>query len=306
MEIYLDEKAIMEGLTGQLSRGEPMSRHTSWRTGGAADWFYRPSSKQDLSDFLKRLPADVPIQWFGLGSNSLVRDGGCRGVVVWTFKGLSRLTKESSHGIYAEAGVTCAKLARFAVAKGLSGAEFMVGIPGTVGGALAMNAGCFGYETWPIVRRAQTINAAGQLQWHLSGDVKWGYRSCELEDDAWFIGAELDLMPCENESGSRQMKKYLKRRAATQPIGLASAGSVFRNPPRHHAAQLIETAGLKGYAVGDACVSPKHANFIINSGNATSQQIEELIYAVRRKVAAVHGITLQLEIKIFGEKEASQ
>ncbi len=296
----------MDGLAGQLSHSEPMSRHTSWRTGGAADWFYRPNGKQDLSAFLKRLPAGVPVQWFGLGSNSLVRDGGYRGVVVWTFKGLSRLTKESSHAVYAEAGVTCAKLARFAAGKGLSGAEFMVGIPGTVGGALAMNAGCFGYETWPVVRRAQTVNAAGHLQWHSASAVKWGYRSCELADDEWFTGAEFDLTPCENDSGTRQMKKYLKRRAATQPIGLASAGSVFRNPPRHHAAQLIETAGLKGYAVGDACVSPKHANFIINSGNATSEDIENLIYAVRRKVAAVHGITLQLEVKIFGEAAALQ
>ena len=300
MEIHLDTDAMMYGLTGELKRSEPMSRHTSWRTGGTADWFYKPDGKRDLSKFLERLPPDVPITWFGLGSNSLVRDGGYRGVIISTLKGLAEIRTTGSHRVFAAAGVTCPKLARFATHNALCGAEFMVGIPGTVGGALAMNAGCFGSETWPIVTYAETIDIKGKIRKRDASDVDWGYRHCQLNSDEWFVGAEFALSPCEAETSKRRMKNYLKQRSLTQPIQSANAGSVFRNPPGDYAARLLETAGLKNYSIGAARISDKHANFIVNRGDATAREIEELIQFASQKVESVHGIKLELEVRIFG------
>ena len=292
----------MQGLKGELRRDEPMSRHTSWRAGGRANWFYTPKGKDDLGEFLKRIPRETQIAWCGLGSNTLVRDGGFPGVVVSTLKGLNEIHITENHGIYAQAGVPSAKLAKYSVKNSLCGAEFMVGIPGTVGGALAMNAGCFGSETWQIVRSADTITSDGEQKRTAALQFRWDYRFADLASGEWFTGAEFSLTPCRAEEGRERIKSLLRKRSESQPVQTANAGSVFRNPPGDYAARLLESAGLKGFSIGTARFSPVHSNFIENQGNATAQEIENLISHAIDKVEVVHGIELELEIKIIGNR----
>ena len=290
----------MDGLKGELRQDEPMSRHTSWRTGGRARWFYTPKGKTDLGEFLKRVPAEAEIAWCGLGSNMLVRDGGFDGVVISTLKGLDEIYQVDETDVYAEAGVPGAKLAKYSVKNSLGDAEFMVGIPGTVGGALAMNAGCFGSETWEIVDFADTINRKGEHIRKSKSEFNWGYRFVEKDIDEWFTGAQFKLSPCDSAKGKVKIQNLLKTRSSTQPIQTANAGSVFRNPNNDYAARLIESAGLKKYKVGQAEISGVHANFIENKGGATANDIEDLINYATEKVEKVHGIRLELEVKVIG------
>lgn len=292
----------LDGLRGELLANESMSRHTSWRTGGRARWHYTPYDKEDLRKFLQRVPNGTDIVWCGLGSNMLVRDRGFDGVVISTLKGLNRLHKTQDHRIFAEAGVPNPKLARSSVKISLCGGEFLIGIPGTVGGALAMNAGCFGSETYEIVRYAEVINRYGDLERRNASQITWGYRFTNMNPGEWFTGAEFQFTPCRSESGQAKIREFLKRRADTQPVQTANAGSVFRNPKGDFAARLIDTAGLKNFSIGGARISPKHANFIENRGDATAAQIEEVIQYTQKKVKKTHGIDLTLEVKIVGKR----
>ncbi len=290
-------------IRGQLRRNEPMCKHTSWRVGGDADRYFVPADRADLIAFLRRLGADTPIVWVGLGSNLLVRDGGIRGVVIVTHRGLGDLKRPAQGRIYAEAGVPGAKLARFSVRAGLAGAEFFAGIPGTLGGALAMNAGAFGSETWDVVAAAETVDSAGQVRRRCPDDFEIGYRSVTLPtDNEWFIAAELHLRPGNAEDGRERIRNLLLKRAQSQPLQVPSAGSVFRNPPGDFAARLIESCGLKGEREGGARVSERHANFIENRGGATAAQIEALIRRVQREVQRRHGVLLETEVRIIGER----
>ena len=286
--------------TGQLLLNEPMARHTSWRVGGPADRLYMASGLEDLQAFLSALPHGEPLHFVGLGSNLLVRDGGIRGTLVLMHDALTEMRFEGDK-VYAEAGVTCAKLARFAARAHLHGAEFLAGVPGTVGGALAMNAGCHGSETWDIVQRALTVDRHGQLHQRSQVDVEVGYRHVALPGEEWFVAAWLQLQKGDSTLAEEKIKALLARRLATQPLSQPNAGSVFRNPEGDHAARLIETCGLKGYRIGAAQVSEKHANFIVNLGEATAADIEQLIAHVRDTVEREQGIALQREVKIIGE-----
>jgi UDP-N-acetylmuramate dehydrogenase len=291
----------MTSLRGALRRHEPLARHTTWRVGGPADEFFIPADLDDLAVFLAARDAATPIFWLGLGSNLLVRDGGIRGVVIATSGALNRLERHGDDRIRAEAGVACAKLARFSAQQDLSGAEFLAGIPGTVGGALAMNAGAFGGETWPIVEAVETINRAGTVHVRASVAFEVGYRTVVGPLDEWFVAGHFKLATGQATEGQARIKGLLARRGATQPTQQANAGSVFRNPPGDHAARLIETAGLKGACEGAACVSMLHANFIINTGGATAAQIETLIARVQQTVLECHGVALHLEVRTVGE-----
>lgn len=299
--------ALQQTSQGRLLLNEPLARYTSWRTGGAADRFYIASSLEDLSQFLKSLPANEPVHFIGLGSNLLVRDGGVRGTVVLMHNVLADLYLDSDDGktmVYAEAGVTCAKLARFSARQHQHGAEFMAGIPGTVGGALAMNAGCHGSETWDAVARVRTIDREGNLHQRDKHEFAVSYRHVEMlhaHIDEWFVGAWFALTTGDIAPAEQKIKELLARRLATQPLNWPNAGSVFRNPPGDHAARLVEACGLKGYTLGGAQVSEKHANFIINLGTATANDIERLIAHVRETVRQQHGIELQQEIRVLGE-----
>lgn len=286
---------------GDMKYNVPMAKHTSWRVGGCADRFYTPADIDDLSHFLASLPADEFVFWLGLGSNLLVRDGGIRGTVIVQKGCLSEMDLLENNRVHAGVGVSCAKLARFCSRNNLLGGEFFAGIPGLLGGALAMNAGAFGGETWRYVESVTTINRQGTVYTRTSEDYAIGYRSVKGPQDEWFVSAVLQFEQGDGEKAAARVRQLLDKRAETQPTGVPSCGSVFRNPPGDHAARLIEATGLKGTRRGDAEVSKKHANFIINTGRAKARDIEELIYFVQQQVKQKQGVELQTEVKFVGE-----
>lgn len=292
-----------EGLRGEMLYDEPMSRHVSWRAGGVAQRLYRPADLADLQQFLRRMPADAPLMAVGLGSNLLVRDGGYRGTVVQMVGALTELRMDGAF-IYAQAGVPGAKLARFAATNHRCGAEFFVGIPGTLGGMLAMNAGCYGGETWNVVQRVQVLTRSGELLERTPQEFEIGYRHVapHTAREEIFVAAWLKLEAGDAEAARQDIKALMEKRSASQPLQLPNAGSVFRNPPDNHAAKLIEGCGLKGKRIGGAQVSEKHANFIVNVGEATAADIENLIEEVRATVLKQTGIELHPEVRIIGEK----
>jgi len=293
----------LTGLRGEMKYNEPMAKHTSWRVGGPADKFYTPADMDDLAQLLASLPPDEPVFWLGLGSNLLVRDGGIRGTVIAQKGCLAELELLDANRVQAGSGVSCAKLARFCSRNHLLGGEFFAGIPGLLGGALAMNAGAFGGETWRYVESVRCIDRSGKLYTHGPEDYRIGYRSVQGPAGQWFVSAVLKFNSGDGEKAAAQIRQLLDRRAQTQPTGLPSCGSVFRNPAGDHAARLIEAAGLKGEARGDAVVSEKHANFIINSGQARASDIEQLIQFVRQQVKDKYGVELITEVKIVGEPD---
>ena len=283
----------------RVRRDEPLSRHTSWHVGGPAELFFMPRDRADLVDFLKQLPVGTPLLWLGLGSNLLVRDGGVRGVVVSTKESLGTLERRGEREVHAEAGVACARIARECAKWNIGPAEFFTGIPGTLGGALAMNAGAFGGETWQHVSQVETVDAQGTVRERSASEYAAGYRHLQAPAAGeWFLAATLRF---EGVSSAEATKGLLEKRRATQPIGEWSCGSVFTNPPGDHAARLIEATGLKGVRLGGAVVSTKHANFILNEGDATARDIESLIQHVQREVARVQGVLLQPECRFVGE-----
>lgn len=285
----------------KLLLNEPMARYTSWRVGGKADRLYIPAGLTDLCAFLATLSPTEPVYFIGLGSNLLVRDGGIRGTVVLMHNVLTALDMDGEL-IYVEAGVTSAKLAKFCAKHGRQGAEFFAGIPGTLGGALAMNAGCYGTETWDVVSRVTTVNRQGQLHTRAAAEFKTSYRHVQMpQADEWFIAAWLDLAAGDAHESAQKIKALLATRLAAQPLNLPNAGSTFRNPPGDYAARLIEACGLKGYLIGGAQVSEKHANFIVNIGEANALDIELLIKHMYETVLAEHGIALQQEVKVIGD-----
>jgi len=284
----------------RVLRNVPLAKHTSWHVGGPADLFFVPRDIDDLGAFLRQLPLAVPLLWVGLGSNLLVRDGGFRGAVVVTHGALGALARESATRLRAEAGVPCARIARQCVQWGLGPAQFLAGIPGTLGGALAMNAGAWGGETWRHVVAVETIDRRGAVRKRDRGDYRIGYRSVRGPQAEWFVAALLEFEP-RPDADSGAIRDLLEQRKQTQPIGEWSCGSVFTNPPGEHAARLIEAAGLKGLRIGDASVSQKHANFIINHGAARAADIEALISRIQQAVAAQHGVALSPEVRIVGE-----
>jgi UDP-N-acetylmuramate dehydrogenase len=316
---------IAEGLRGILRYDVDMRRHTSWRAGGRVERMYQPADLQDLAVFLHALPADESLLAVGLGSNLLVRDGGLRGTVLLLHGALGELRIEAGGTVHAQAGVPGAKLARFAAMHDLRGAEFFTGIPGTVGGMLTMNAGCYGSEIWQVATRVQVLDRSGVLHERTAADYEIGYRSvkrsksplaplCQSgemqqargdlisnESEEFFVAAWFKFASGNGDESREAIKSLLSKRIASQPLNLPNAGSVFRNPPGDYAARLIESCGLKGKQIGGAQVSPKHANFIVNVGDATAADIENLINEVRATVEKNTGISLHPEVRIVGE-----
>ncbi|MGH8210112.1 MAG: UDP-N-acetylmuramate dehydrogenase [Steroidobacteraceae bacterium] len=285
----------------RVRRDEPMSRHTSWHVGGPAEVFFNPRDRTELAAFLRSLADDVPIHWVGLGSNLLIRDGGIKGVVISTHGTLDRLDRLNQTNVYGEAGLACARIAKQCIKWGLGPAEFLAGIPGTLGGALAMNAGAFGGETWRHVVEVETIDRRGQAHTRAAREFKVSYRQVTPPAPGeWFVAAKLtfERSPTVNEA---QVRELLERRKVSQPIGAWSCGSVFTNPPGDHAARLIDTAALKGFRIGDASVSQMDAIFMITHGQATAADLECLIQHVQATVEQVHGVRLHPEVRIVGE-----
>jgi len=289
-------------LQGILLLNESLARYNSWRVGGKADRVYIPAGLQDLQAFLQGLDENEPVHFIGLGSNLLVRDGGVRGTVIVMHNALNTLEMQGDL-LYADAGVTSAKVAKFSAKQGKRGAEFLAGIPGTVGGALAMNAGCHGGETWDIVKKALTIDAHGKLHERDREEFVATYRHLEMPaKNEWFIGAWFELQNGSAAEAELTIKNLLAKRLATQPLNLPNAGSTFRNPEGDYAARLIEACGLKGHQIGGAQVSEKHANFIVTSPGATAADVEQTIALMRNTVKEKFGIELQQEVRVIGEK----
>lgn len=276
-----------------ITHNESMSKHCSFRVGGFAQIFFEPSSIQELSDYLKS--NNLPVLILGLGSNILIRQKGFKGVVIK----LGNLKELSTQGnfVSAQAGLTLAKLSRFCESNNLYGAEFLSAIPGTVGGALAMNAGAFGSEFWNHVVTVTTINSHGHIEQRDKLDFDIDYRYVNHHNrDEYFISAKLVF----NDNPSQlNIKELLSKRNKLQPIGKASCGSVFKNPKKGYAAELIEKCNLKGFCIGGACVSEKHANFIINNGDASADDIEKLIRHIQKTVLDKHSISLETEVVII-------
>lgn len=285
----------------QIKENISLKKFTTWNVGGPARYFYEADHLDSLQAMLKELPKDIPVFWLGLGSNLLVRDNGFDGLIISLRKGLQDLHLLNSCGVHAQAGVSCAKLARFAAKNNCQQGEFFAGIPGTVGGALAMNAGCWGGETWDLVDYVHTIDKHGQIHQRSKADFDISYREVipHYSGEA-FVAAAFKFIPGELNTAMAKIRELLDKRTYSQPTGEHSCGSVFRNPPGYHAAKLIEEAGLKGYKIGGAQISEKHANFIINSEEASSKDIEALIKHIIDTIKEKHGVTLKTEVKMIG------
>jgi len=288
-------------MRGECLYDQKLSKYTSWRVGGTAARIFKPADVDDLADFLKTTSPAEPIIWLGLGSNTLIRDCGFAGTVIITLGALDTIEKVSDNMHYAQAGVPCAGFARYLARNNLVGGEFLAGIPGTMGGALCMNAGCFNGETWQHVVYVDTIDRQGEIHRREISEYQVAYRSVVGPKDEWFTGALFEFTPGEKATALATIKQLLARRAATQPTSDYNSGSVFRNPTGDYAARLIESCGLKGFRLGTAHVSEKHANFIISEKEGRASDIEALIEHVHATVLKETGIDLIREVVILGD-----
>ena len=277
----------------------------SWKVGGRAEQFLICDEKEILAAFIKKKKIKLPITLVGLGSNLLVRDGGIKGTVIVMHGGLRKINDDDGM-IYSEAGVSCSKLSKFTAKNGLADSAFFSGIPGTIGGALAMNAGCYGSETWDYVQKVLMINLNGDQVERNKSDFNISYRQViNNNKDEFFLAAWFKFPKGDKEKSENKIKELLAHRKKTQPLNWPTAGSTFRNPKDNFAAKLIEDCGLKGYQIGGAQVSEKHANFIINLGNASALDIENIITYIQKVVFEKKNIQLVREIRIIGEKIGS-
>lgn len=302
MNAIKNDCELVDKFEGTLLYNEPLAGYTTWRVGGPAAKLYKPTNISDLVLFLHQLPESEPLLWLGLGSNSLIRDGGFSGTVILTQGCLKEISLVDAQTVKVDAGVSCASMARFCARNGMSGGEFWAGIPGTMGGALRMNAGCHGGETWQFVVELQTMTRNGEIRIRKPEEYEVAYRHVLGPADEWFVSATFKLNSGNKETSLQVIKDLLAHRANTQPTNEYNCGSVFRNPPGNFAARLIESCGLKGFNIGGAVVSQKHANFIINhQGSAIAADIEALIHLVQTKVREQTTIELMREVHIIGD-----
>jgi len=280
---------------------ELLSKHTAWKVGGPADIFFTPQNRDDLSNFLKSNHGKQ-ITWLGNGTNVLVRDGGIRGAVISTKKSIDKINMETKNSCRVEAGASCMDLALFAEKNQLGPAAFFSGIPGSIGGALTMNAGSFGMETWDLVKEVEVINEKGDISFLEKESFDIAYRTVTFPFRLWFLSCSMSLSSDE-QTTKDNLIELRNQRIRTQPLSEDTCGSVFKNPPGNYAGALIEGSGLKGFKIGSASISEKHANFIVNEGGATAGDIENLINHTRQVVKKNYDIDLQPEVRIMGEKE---
>ena len=296
--------APASGLRGRLAADADMGRHCSWRAGGRAQLLYVAADLEDACEFLARGDYPRPLTMLGLGSNLLVRDGGVSGTLLKLAPAAGRIEMLSRTRLQVQAGAACPKLARQAIAAGLAGCEFLAGIPGSVGGALAMNAGCYGSTIWQSVMSVDVLSEAGRLASLAPADFEVGYRRVARGGGGQmlFAAAELEFVADEDGRARQRMEEMLARRARSQPIGTANAGSVFTNPPGASAGRLLAEAGMRGVSVGGARVSRRHANFIVNENDASAADIETLIGMMQEAVFDSSDIRLYPEVRIIGEE----
>lgn len=293
--------AQQENLRGKLLLNEPMSEHTTWQVGGPADMFYVPADIADLQNFIVAYCGEnTPLHVVGRGSNLLVLDAGVRGIVISTETSLKEIRVLSGNRLYVEVGVASARVAQFSTKNGLAGCEFLSGVPGNFGGALAMNAGAYGGETWEWVESVETLNRLGEIHTRSRDEFDIAYRSVKGLNEEIFVSAILCLQPGDKQRGKEIVRGFMEKRNASQPVKQANAGSVFRNPNNDYAARLIEYSGLKGRRIGGACISHQHANFIVNEGSATAHDIESLMELIEQTVERETGVVLSREVQVMG------
>lgn len=294
------DKLTMPAVRGRLQRGAPLAPLTWFKVGGPADWLFEPADVDDLCDFLQALPADVPVMALGLGSNLIVRDGGFPGVVVRLGKAFSSVESLPDHQLRAGGGTSGIRLASAARDESIAGLEFLRGIPGTVGGFVRMNGGAYGSEVADVLVECEVVLRSGERRTLLATELDYRYRYSELPEDAIVIGALFRGRQGEQQEIAVRMNEIAREREESQPLRSRTGGSTFRNPPGHKAWQLVDAAGGRGLRRGDAEVSTKHTNFLINRGAATAADLEELGEEIRRRVEAHSGIRLQWEIRRLG------
>jgi UDP-N-acetylmuramate dehydrogenase len=288
-------------LRGEFKENHLLANYTTWKVGGEARYFYQPADLQDLTAFLINLPRNKDIVWLGGGSNVLIRDGGIKDPVICLRNKLGVLKQEENATIYVQGGVSIARLVQYGVQLGLPEIAFLAGIPGTIGGALAMNAGAYGDEIWNHVISVETINRNGEIKTKTKADFSISYREVSGLNQEWFISARLIFPQVDKEQAKLKVREFLNKRCQSQPLSELSCGSVFKNPPNDYAARLIEACNLKGHKIGGARVSEKHANFIINDGTAKAVEIESLITLIKNEVQGKFGTLLENEVRILGE-----
>lgn len=293
---------LYKNLRGKLLHQESLAKYTSWRVGGMAEYFYAPYDLDDLVKFFNILPIDNKVFWLGGGSNVLIRDNGVKAIVIRVVQGLKEIKLQNDLTVRVEAGVSCAKLVQFCLRHQLTKCAFLAGIPGTLGGALAMNAGAFGDEIWKHVIAVETIDRTGVIKVRNSQEFDFKYRKVTgLLPEEWFVAGYLRFTHGDVLAERQKIRDFFRKRLLSQPIRELSCGSVFKNPVGNFAGYLIETCGLKGKYFGGARVSNKHANFIINEGSATASDIEKLIQIIKSEVFEKYGINLEPEVKIIAD-----
>ena len=291
----------MPKLRGRLVADQPLASFTWFRSGGPAQAFFTPTDEDDLAYFLQNLPPDIPLTLIGAGSNMIIRDGGVPGVVLrLSGKAFTEISVEENHRIRAGAAVPDVKVARAAAEAGIAGLSFFRGIPGSIGGALRMNAGAHGGEVTDVLVEARGLDRQGRVHMFTHADMGFSYRHSKAPSDIIFTQALFQGRPGVPADILAEMDEITAAREAAQPIKEKTGGSTFKNPPGAKAWQLVDAAGCRGLIVGDAQVSPMHCNFLINRGNATSADIENLGEDVRRRVKENSGIELEWEIKRIG------
>jgi UDP-N-acetylmuramate dehydrogenase len=292
-------KKSMPELRGRVLTDQPLAELTWFRVGGPAQLLYMPEDESDLSYFLARWPADLPVTVIGLGSNLIVRDGGVPGVVVRLGRGFNGIAIEGTR-IRAGAAVPDVKIARAAQEAGIAGLSFTRGIPGALGGALRMNGGAYGREIKDVLTQARAVDRHGRLHVLDNSQMHFAYRHCGVPDDFIFTEAIFAGAPGDPNLIAAEMDKITEARESTQPVKSRTGGSTFKNPPGRKAWQLIDAAGCRGLQIGDAQVSEMHCNFLINRGHASAAEIESLGETVRRRVEEHSGVKLDWEIKRIG------
>lgn len=300
----LADRLQRELTESEVRLDEPMSRHTSFRIGGPADILVMPRAVADVSRAVRLTRAcGVPLTITGNGSNLLIRDGGIRGVVIKLGEHFQRITALPPRMIV-QAGALLGDVSRAAAAHALTGLEFAVGIPGTLGGAIMMNAGAYGGEMKDVVTRVTVLSSDdGGIQDLLPEDLAFGYRKSALQGTGRIV-AEVEMVLQPGDAGAilERMAELTRQRESKQPLSYPSAGSVFKRPPGRYVGPMVEELGLKGYRIGDAQVSEKHAGFIVNRGNATARDVLALIQHVRSEVERAFGVTLETEVQVIGEE----
>tara|TARA_Y100001960_G_scaffold103505_1_gene111422 strand:+ start:447 stop:1358 length:912 start_codon:yes stop_codon:yes gene_type:complete len=302
MNLTSQIKEISKKISGKILFNENLSKLSWFNIGGPAKVVFKPKDLNELSLFLKNLKGSSTIKVLGAGSNTLIRDGGFNGIIIKLGKSFSRLSLLNQNMLIAGASALDKSVSNFALENSLTGFEFLSCIPGTIGGAIRMNTGCYGEDISKILVSVQAMDLTGKVRVINSSDIKFSYRKCDLDNSLIFVSATFKGKNEEYKNIKRKIDSLVERKKIDQPSKIKTCGSTFKNPQKNKAWMLIKESGCAGMKIGDAYISEKHCNFFVNKGNAKSQDLENLIYEVKNKVLNKTGIELELELEIIGDK----